>query len=532
MKNKNQLFTSNIINELLFILVLLLIFFTNIYAQNEAIIDMDSTHQIIRGFGGANILNWRPDMTVDEIDNAFGTDEGQIGLTILRLRIPPNENYFDDNIQTALTAHYYGVKIIASPWSPPAWMKTNNSVVGGRLLEAYYADYAEHLESFVDLMESNDIPIYAVSVQNEPDADVDYESCYWNTSEMLKFVKENAPTIGADIIVPESESFDKTISNAILNDSEAAENVSIIGGHIYGGGLEPYPLAESKGKEVWMTEHLSGEDNSGNDWSWAFIVATEINNIMNAGMNAYIWWYIVRYYGLISDGTNNSGNKGDVTKKGYVMSQFARFIRPGYFRIQCDKRPQSQVYTSAYKDSTSSKVVIVAINTSFQAKNQTFTFQNGKVEKFTPYVTSETKNCDRENDILVSNNSLSTTLDARSITTFMSSGNVTVAVENSSYSPVSSFKLFQNYPNPFNPTTTIEFNLPRASEVTLKVFTILGEEVATLISDRLTAGSYSYEWSPPAGLASGIYLYKLEAVDLSRSAEQSFVETKKMVLIK
>ena len=113
MKNKNQLFTSKIINELLFILVLLLIFFTNIYAQNEAIIDMDSTHQIIRGFGGANILNWRPDMTVDEIDNAFGTDEGQIGLTILRLRIPPDENYFDDNIPTALTAHYYGVKIIA-----------------------------------------------------------------------------------------------------------------------------------------------------------------------------------------------------------------------------------------------------------------------------------------------------------------------------------------------------------------------------------------------------------------------------------
>ena len=120
-----------------------------IHAQ-DAIINLDSTHQVIRGFGAANILNWRTDMTIDEIDNAFGTDEGQIGLTILRLRIPPDENYFDDNIPTAQTAHYYGVKIIASPWSPPAWMKTNNSLVGGRLLEAFYADYAEHLESFVD----------------------------------------------------------------------------------------------------------------------------------------------------------------------------------------------------------------------------------------------------------------------------------------------------------------------------------------------------------------------------------------------
>ncbi len=88
----------------------------------------------------------------------------------------------------------------------------------------------------------------------------------------------------------------------------------------------------------------------------------------------------------------------------------------------------------------------------------------------------------------------------------------------------SSFRLYQNYPNPFNPITTIKFNLPKTSEIMLKIFNILGEEVATLVSDRLTAGSYSYEWSRPAGMASGVYLYKLEAGD--------YVETRKMVLMK
>jgi predicted GH43/DUF377 family glycosyl hydrolase len=85
------------------------------------------------------------------------------------------------------------------------------------------------------------------------------------------------------------------------------------------------------------------------------------------------------------------------------------------------------------------------------------------------------------------------------------------------------FSLLQNYPNPFNPSTTIEFNVLKNSEVTLKIFNMLGEEVATLVSDRLTASSYSYEWDA-SNLASGVYLYRLEA--------GSFVETRKMVLMK
>jgi hypothetical protein len=88
---------------------------------------------------------------------------------------------------------------------------------------------------------------------------------------------------------------------------------------------------------------------------------------------------------------------------------------------------------------------------------------------------------------------------------------------------VSSYYLHQNYPNPFNPSTTIAFDLPKSSEVILKVFNILGEEVATLVSERLTAGSYSYEWDA-SNLASGVYLYRLKAGD--------YVETRKMVVMR
>jgi len=82
--------------------------------------------------------------------------------------------------------------------------------------------------------------------------------------------------------------------------------------------------------------------------------------------------------------------------------------------------------------------------------------------------------------------------------------------------------LHRNYPNPFNPSTTIEFDLPKSSDVTLKIFNILGEEVTTLVSDRLSAGSYSYEWDA-SNFASGVYLYRLQAGD--------YIETRKMVLM-
>jgi hypothetical protein len=71
------------------------------------------------------------------------------------------------------------------------------------------------------------------------------------------------------------------------------------------------------------------------------------------------------------------------------------------------------------------------------------------------------------------------------------------------------YELLHNYPNPFNPTTTIEFALPHSGFVALKIYNILGEEVATLVSEKLQAGKYKYDWDA-SGMASGLYVYRLE----------------------
>ena len=88
---------------------------------------------------------------------------------------------------------------------------------------------------------------------------------------------------------------------------------------------------------------------------------------------------------------------------------------------------------------------------------------------------------------------------------------------------VQQFELNQNYPNPFNPSTTFEFALPKSAFVTLKVYNLIGEEVATLIAEQRAAGIYKFNWDAK-GLASGVYLYRMEAGE--------FVQTKKLILMR
>ncbi|HLF14685.1 MAG TPA: choice-of-anchor D domain-containing protein [Bacteroidota bacterium] len=92
------------------------------------------------------------------------------------------------------------------------------------------------------------------------------------------------------------------------------------------------------------------------------------------------------------------------------------------------------------------------------------------------------------------------------------------------------YALEQNYPNPFNPATVIRYQLPVESRVTVKIFNVLGEEVERLVDQNQGAGYKSVEWKP-AGLASGVYLYRIEAVG-SKDISRVFTQSRKMILVK
>ncbi len=102
-----------------------------------------------------------------------------------------------------------------------------------------------------------------------------------------------------------------------------------------------------------------------------------------------------------------------------------------------------------------------------------------------------------------------------------------VAVENENNKIPETYSLSQNFPNPFNPSTTIKFTVPKSANpsdrVTLKVYDMLGKDIATLVNEDLSAGTYQFEWNA-ANLASGVYFYRLTS--------GAFTETKKMILSK
>jgi O-glycosyl hydrolase len=261
-------------------------------------------------------------------------------------------------------------------------------------------------------MESNGVPIYAISVQNEPDIQVTYESMDWTPAHMIEWLIGQGPRFGhTKLIAAESFNFNRRATDPILNDPVAVEQVDIIGGHIYGNGLFDYPLARERGKEVWMTEHYTESANDANLWPLALAVGREIHSCMAANFNAYIWWYIRRRYGPMTE-------DGLVSKRGYLMAQFSKFVRPGDVRIAATQPGTAGVQVTAYKNSD--RLVVVAVNSSQQPQTVELDIFNGCVESFARFTTSGTKSLAEDASVAVTDHRASLTLEGESVTTLVS----------------------------------------------------------------------------------------------------------------
>lgn len=376
----------------------------------EITINTTETYQTIRGFGCATVFN-PPNTTAytaEEFDRLFGAGTGQVGLNILRIRIASDDAWRATELNHANWAAQRGAIVFASPWSPPARMKTNGNIIGGKLKPDSAAAYAKYLNDFAVYMAANGVSLEAVSVQNEPDWEPSYEGCVWTATEMRDFIKNYGATITATkLMAPELVNNNQTYVNTILNDAGAAANLDIIGTHLYGGGIVENSTAKTLNKEVWMTEHLDTLTN----WSGNINTAIEIHDCFTkANFNAYTWWYGKRFYGPL-------GQDGAVTKRGYIISQFARFIKAGAVRLGTGANSRTDVLVSAYKNGT--KKVFVLINWGNNNVKQKITLQGTSVSSMLPYTTSETKNTEAGTAVTVNSNSFEYTLPAKSVVTLV-----------------------------------------------------------------------------------------------------------------
>jgi glucuronoarabinoxylan endo-1,4-beta-xylanase len=345
-------------------LLIVIVFQARLSAAN-CIVNAATSYQSIDGIGFSSA--WCGQLSTAKNDALYNT----LGMSLLRCRIDPNRSWSQEAANSS-AAHARGAKVMGTAWTPPASKKSNNNIVGGNLNTSQYGAYATFLRDA-----ANTINLDWVSFQNEPDITVTYESCTWDPTQMLNFVKNNSSTIGRSIIMPESFNFKDTYSDPTLNDSAAASRIAVVGGHIYGGGLYTHQNALNKGKRVWQTEHYRSDTQT--NMANCIGIAKEIQDCMNAQMHAYFWWWV-------SDGdssVNLVNTAGTIFKNGYTIGQ-----------------------------------VIVAVNTTNSTVWQTFSLQNiSGVSSLIVHRTTSSLNMSNVGTATVSNNSFGMSLPPQSVST-------------------------------------------------------------------------------------------------------------------
>ncbi len=381
------------------------IFSLSVTSQTQAataVIDAAHPYQLIDGFGFCTA--WCGTLTTAKNNALYGT----LGMSLLRVRIDENStNYWSDEINNSAAAHAAGARVLGCAWSAPATMKDTNANI---VLPAQYHNYALWLNQAVTAMNLD-----FCSVQNEPDMDPAYGGGYWTGTNIETFCANEAQNIGCQVAMADAVGFTDSVSDPTLNDPVAASHVAIACGHFYGNGNYVHSNALAQGKRVWMTEHYI--DNARSDFSGACItMAKEINDAMYNQFSAYIWWWVNDY----DTNMNLVMSDGTIFKDGYVLGQYAKWIRPNAARIDATYNPSTNVYVTAYRN-TSGQAVIVALNVGSNAVNQKFTITNSSVTSVIPYRTSSTENMATLSAISASRGSFTTSLPALSITTFVQS---------------------------------------------------------------------------------------------------------------
>lgn len=379
-------------------------------APSESAVNAAVLHQRMDGFGaGAVFLDAGLNPLTDpQMDALYGTGPGQFGLSLIRVRVSPFGG-FTDSLEVGRKAHVRGARILATPWTPPAALKTNNNIVGGELLPTAYGDYVAHLNGFLDTMATYGAPVSVISLQNEPDIAVTYESAFWNAEQFRVFARNFAGGINAAVMMPESFRFDQAVSNATLNDPAAAANIDYIGGHLYGATIRDYPLARTLGKPIWQTEYLINDQTI----TSALNTAEQINECLTVGnMSAYIWWKVIGNANGLLDAA------GTPQRRGYVISQFSRFVRPGDFRVDSSAQG-SPLSISAFKDPATGRFAVVVVNATTFSETQKINLAGVTTQTVTPWITSAAQSLQQQSSVGVAGGAFTYEIPAQSVITFV-----------------------------------------------------------------------------------------------------------------
>lgn len=441
---------------------------------------IDETHQKIEGFG-ASIIDWSGRMIPlysepEFID--FVVDD--LGLTIYRMGLVANtitnqpsdwhdityENFawnranISINFAAAIRRRNPEIKIIASIWSPPAWMKQNNSTTGtqaGFLLDPNrtfddgntlrddrYEHYAKFLVEYQKYLITRGVGLYAFGAQNEPMFTQQFDSCMLSGEQYARLIKtlgqmyesegmEKPLFYGPEDMTlasynPEGTSMDDTRHNgyveALMAD-DVAPYFDVWATHGYSDGVTAgdkldagkyWSRIKQFGRPYWITEGGTGE----HAWPTPIMdgVGGQLHYALSEGnVSAFVAWQITdaeaNIHGLMDMRTP--------TKKTYTAMHYWRFVRPGAVRVSAEPS-DGDIRITAFRDPRTHQIIVVAINPTESEQPLDLALNGGHpVPSFDAWRTSETLNCEPVGSITVEGGEASDTLPPLSITTYIGS---------------------------------------------------------------------------------------------------------------
>jgi glucosylceramidase len=387
--------------------------------QNCVFVDPTRTFQSFVGIGGAitdasaETFAKLPEAQQQELLTAYYDSEKGIGYTLARTHInscdfsSASYTYVTDGdtdlksfdishdkqfriplIKKAIATAGGTLPLYVSPWSPPAWMKDNNNMLrGGKLKPEYYQSWANYYVKFINEYEKEGMPIWGLTVQNEPMAVQTWESCIYTAEEERDFVKNYlGPTLANNnlgdrklIVWDHNRDLMYQRAQTMFNDPEASKYVWGMGFHWYEdwkGGDNMFGNV-AKVHEAWPDINLIFTEGCGfpfkyeniiSDWSLGERYGRNMINDFNSGTVAWTDWNI-----LLDEtgGPNHVQNfcfapvHAD-TRTGtllysnayYYIGHFSKFIRPGAKRVQTSTS-YSNLLTTAFENKDGSLVIVV-----------------------------------------------------------------------------------------------------------------------------------------------------------------------------
>lgn len=382
----------------------------------NVVIDAETTYQEMVGFGAALtgssayvISTHLSESRQDELlRDLFDPEEG-IGISFIRLTIGASdfslsdytyndlgsgqsdrtvdgfdismeEEYLIPMLRKILDINPY-IKVMATPWSPPAWMKTNESLDnGGRLKGLFQESFAIYLVKYIQAMEDKGIPIHSITVQNEPLYAAPYMSMEMSSEEQKIFIRDylgpmmQAESLETKVIIYDHNWDDINYPLDILSDPSARQYIEGTAFHCYAGDVDAMSVVHDEYPEagIYFTECSGGDfaPDYAENLSW-----NTDNLIVGATRN---WSKSVLFWNLALDENNGPRNGGCQNCRGVVtvnsstgsyqtneeyvlLGHISKYVRPGAVRIKTLSTRSQNISQVAFKNVDES-VVVVAFN--------------------------------------------------------------------------------------------------------------------------------------------------------------------------